>query len=327
MNPVVLYLDKISAPMEQLAMDTIASDTIDLKFLNPTSGPKGTLEEAHYVLATNFLVTREVMDQAKNLKMIQRTGVGYDNIDVEYATSQGLPLSITLGTNASSVAELVVLFMLGLYRKLIPLDRQSKTGVWDSWKYRHVSYELLGKTVGIVGSGIIGREVMKRLAPFGVKLVYYDIKRLPAEMEAELGICYRSLEDLLSESDIVTLHVPWLEATRNMISRERIAMMKPGAVLINTARGPVVDEKALIAALKEGRISGAGLDVFDPEPFTPDSEIVKLDNVITTPHVGAATLDNFQRVFTFCAANIGRAERGETLENVVNGIERARSAF
>ena len=319
MKPVILYLDKISAPMEKLAIETFGSD-IDLRFLNPNEGPKGALKEAHYVLATNFLVTKDVIDQAENLKMIQRTGVGYDNVDIEYAKSKGLPVSITLGTNASSVAELVVLYMLGLYRKIIPLDRQSKTGVWDSWKYRHESYELLGKTIGVVGGGVIGREVMKRLAPFGVKLVYYDVKPLPAETEKELGITYLDLENLLKASDIVTLHVPWLEATRNMISRERIAMMKHGAVLINTARGPVVDEKAMIEALKEGRIGGAGLDVFDPEPFTPDSEILKFDNVITTPHVGAATLDNYQRVFTFCAKNIRNAEQGKKPENVVNGL-------
>lgn len=320
MKTTVLYLDKVSAPMEKLALDIIAQEGIELKFLNPNEGPKGTLEDAHYVLATNFLVTPEVIDQAKSLKMIQRTGVGYDNVDIEYAKSKGLPVSITLGTNASSVAELVIAYMLSLYRKIILLDRQSKAGVWDSWKYRHESFELLGKTVGVVGSGTIGREVMKRLSPFGVKLIYYDVAQLPGEKEKELGISYRSLEDLLCESDIVTLHVPWLESTRNMLNRERIAMMKPGAVLINTARGPVVDEKALIEALKEGRIGGAGLDVFDPEPFTADSEILKFDNVITTPHVGAATLDNYQRVFTFCTENIQRVERGEKPRNVVNGV-------
>jgi len=319
MKPIVLYLDKISAPMEELALQTFGSDVV-LKFLNPNNAPKGTLEEAHYVLATNFLVTKDVIDQAANLKMIQRTGVGYDNVDIEYAKAKGLPVSITMGTNASSVAELVVLYMLGLYRKIIPLDTQSKAGIWDTWKYRHSSFELLGKTIGVVGSGVIGREVMKRLTPFGVKLIYYDIKPLPAETEKELGVTYRTLEDLLKESDIVTLHVPWLEATRNMLNKERIAMMKQDAILINTARGPVVDQKALVEALQEGRIGGAGLDVFDPEPFTADSEILKFNNVITTPHVGAATFDNYLRVFTFCAANIQRVERGEKPENVVNGV-------
>ncbi|MDR2056425.1 MAG: 2-hydroxyacid dehydrogenase [Desulfovibrio sp.] len=319
MKTVVLYLDKISAPMEELVTQSF-SDVAEVKFLDPSQGAQGKLDEARYMLATNFLVTREVIDNAPCLKMIQRTGVGYDNVDIEYAKTKGLPVSITLGTNASSVAELVVLYMLGLYRKIIPLDRQSKTGVWDSWKYRHESFELLGKTVGIVGSGAIGREVMKRLAPFCVNLIYYDIKRLPVETEKELGCSYRPLEGLLKEADIVTLHVPWLEATRNMFSRERLAMMKYGAILINTARGPVVDEKSLIEALKEGRIGGAGLDVFDPEPFTPDSEILKFDNVITTPHVGAATLDNYRRVFTFCAENIQRVERGEKPENIVNGV-------
>ncbi len=325
MKTCVLYLDKISAPMEQLAINTIGGDGIELRFLNPTAAQAGTLAEAHYFLATNFLVTDKVIDQANKLKMIQRTGVGYDNVNVAYAASKDIPVSITLGTNASSVAELVVLYMLALYRKILLLDRQSKSGIWDSWKYRHSSFELLGKTIGVVGSGVIGREVMKRLAPFGVKLVYYDVQRLAPEMERELGASYLNLDELLRQADIITLHVPWLESTRNLISRERIALIKPDALLINTARGPVVDEPALIGALKEGRIGGAGLDVFDPEPFTPESEILKFDNVIATPHVGAATLDNYQRVFDFCARNIRRAEAGEKPENIVNGIAYARS--
>jgi len=317
MKPVVLYLDKISAPMERLALETF-SDGARLKFLNPSVGEKGELEEAQYVLATNFLVTKEVIDTAGQLKMIQRTGVGYDNVDVAYAASKGIPVSITLGTNAGSVAELVVLYMLALYRKLVVLDRQSKTGVWDSWKYRHESFELQGKTIGIIGMGTIGKELVKRLKPFGVSFAYYDAFRLRPEQEAELGIEYRTMNDVLATGDIVSIHVPWNESTRGLIGAAEIARMKPSAILINTARGPIVDEKALVAAIKSGALAGAGLDVFDPEPFTADSDVLKFDTILTTPHVGAATLDNFARVFTFCAANIRRMENGQTPENIVS---------
>jgi phosphoglycerate dehydrogenase-like enzyme len=319
LKSVVLYLDKISGPMEQLLLD-ISPNSLQIKFLNPVIGEKGTIAEANYVLATNFLVTKEVIDAAPRLKMIQRTGVGYDNVDIEYARSKDIPVSITIGTNSSSVAELVILYMLALYRKLIVLDRQSKTGKWDSWKYRHESFELLGKTVGIIGAGAIGRELIKRLTPFGVKIIYYDVFRLTPEKETALGVEYRSMDGLLKEADIVTVHVPWIESTRGMIGKDELAKMKKNAIIINTARGPIVDEKALVNALNEGVIAGAAVDVFDPEPFTADSEILKFDNVITTPHVGAATLDNFSRVFTFCTANIGRVERGEKPENVVNGV-------
>ena len=135
-----------------------------------------------------------------------------------------------------------------------------------------------------------------------------------------MGIKYRTLDDLLTESDIVTVHVPWIESTRGLIGKNELAKMKKSAILINTARGPIVDEKALVGALKEGNIAGAAVDVFDPEPFTANSEILKFDNVITTPHVGAATLDNYSRVFTFCVANIQRMERNEKPQSVVNGI-------
>jgi D-3-phosphoglycerate dehydrogenase len=317
MKTVVLYLDKISAPMEELVTQSF-SGIAEVGFLNPSQGVPGKLDEAHYVLATNFLVTKEVIDSAPHLKMIQRTGVGYDNVDVEYASKKGIPVSITLGTNASSVAELVICYILALYRKLLLLDKQSKSGIWDSWKYRHLSYEILEKTVGVIGMGVIGKELIKRLAPFGAKIIYFDVAPLSPEAEKELGVRYRPMDDLLREADIVSLHVPWNEETRGLISAEKLALMKKNAVLINTARGPVVDQPALVEALHEGRIAGAGLDVFDPEPFAPDSEILALENVITTPHVGAATLDNYTRVFAFCAANVRRLESGMNPENIVN---------
>jgi D-3-phosphoglycerate dehydrogenase len=320
MSTVVLYLDKISAPMEDLVTKSF-SGIADVRFLNPTHGKKGELDKAHHVLVTNYFVTKDVIDNAPLLKMIQRTGVGYDNVDVKYALQKNIPVSITLGTNASSVAELVIGYILALYRKLILLDKQSRAGVWDSWKYRHLSYEILGKTVGIIGMGAIGKELLKRLSPFGAKFIYYDVTPLRPERERELGIGYCSLDELLREADIISLHVPWNEKTRGLISREKLGLLKKNAILINTARGPVVDQVALTEALREGRIAGAGLDVFDPEPFTPDCELLTLENVVATPHVGAATLDNYERVFAFCAANVERLESGRQPENVINGVK------
>ncbi|MDR2077296.1 MAG: hypothetical protein LBP61_10285 [Desulfovibrio sp.] len=317
MKSVVLYIDKISEPMEELAIKSFP-DTLQLKFLYPKNGQKGSLTEAHYILDTHAQVTKDTIDASPNLKMIQRTGVGYDNVDVEYAASKNIPVSVTLGTNASSVAELVVLYMLTLFRNIIILDRQSKEGIWDNWKYRHKSFELFGKTVGIIGGGFIGREVMKRLKPFGVSLVYHDVNRLSPQLEEELGVEYREKNALLVLSDVVSLHVPWSENNRWLIGTDELALMKKTAILINTSRGPVVNQNALVDAIRRGSIAGAGLDVFDPEPFHKDSDILKFDNIITTPHVGAATKDNFSRAYVFCAKNILNMEQGIKAENIVN---------
>ena len=317
MKKIVLYLDKMSAPMEKVLLD-FCPDDLTIKFLNPVQGEKGTIAEASYVLATNFLVTKDVIDQAPLLKMIQRTGVGYDNVDVVYAKAKQIPVSITLGSNASSVAELTIGLMISLLRNLAVLNKKAKEGKWETWTYRHESYEILGKIVGFVGAGTIGKAIMERLAPFGAKMIYTDTRRLPEETEEKLGITYCELPDLLANSDIVTLHVPWLESTRGLIGATELGLMKKTAFLINTARGPVVDQKALVQALRNGELAGAGLDVFDPEPFTADSEILHFDNVITTPHIGAATVDNFKRVFKYCMENIQKVERGEPPMNVVN---------
>ncbi|MDR2160780.1 MAG: hypothetical protein LBO77_01345 [Desulfovibrio sp.] len=319
MKSVILYIDKVSEPMEELAIQSFR-DSLQLKFLYPKKGQQGSLEEADYILDTHAKVTKDLIDAAPNLKMIQRTGVGYDNVDVEYATSKNIAVSVTLGTNASSVAELVILYMLAMFRNLIVLDRQSKAGIWDNWKYRHQSFELSGKTIGIIGGGFIGREVMKRLKPFGVRIIYYDVNRLSPRLEEELGVEFQAKNALLARSDIISIHVPWSENNRWLIGTKELAVMKEGAFLINTSRGPVVDQNALIEAVKAGRIAGAGLDVFDPEPFHKDSDILKFDNIITTPHVGAATKDNFSRAYIFCAKNIFNFDQGIKAENIVNGL-------
>lgn len=326
MTANVLYLDKVTAEMEQVFLSN-TPEGVNLCFKTP-QGPNTrscSFAEANYFFVTNYEVTKEVIDLATTLRMIQRTGVGYDNVDVAYAKTLSLPVSISLGTNATSVAELVIADILTLYRKIQLLNPMTKQGIWDSWKYRHESYEIFGKTIGVVGAGAIGRAVIKRLAGFEPeKILYFDIARQPAGIEEELGIIYCGLDELVAASDIITLHIPLFESTRGLIGRDRIARMKPNAILVNTARGPVVDQQALVEAVRDRKIAGAGLDTFDPEPFVKDDEVLKYENIVTTPHIGAATVDNFTRVIRFCMENVLRCEKGEKPLHVVNDVEYAR---
>ncbi len=237
-------------------------------------------------------VRKEMIDRAKNLKVIGRAGVGLDNIDVEYAKSKGIKVINTPGTTSISVAELTIGHILSVIRKIAYGDREIRNGAWPKKKCKGI--EMYGKTLGIIGFGRIGKEVAKRAEAFGMKIIYYDVHRVSEEVERELGIEYRNLDTLLSESDIVTLHVPLLPETKHMINRERIEKMKDGAILINAARGGIVDENALYKALKSGKLYGAALDVYENEPPN-DSKLLELDNIVMSPHIGAQTKEGQKR--------------------------------
>lgn len=303
----VLYLDKMNEHMERMILDMCPPD-VDLRFLQPNIGKKGTLAEAECLLDTTFKVTREIIDQAPGLKLIQRTGVGVDMVDVEYAGEKNIPVSICRGFNASSVAELAVLDMLALYRHIIQLDMLGKKKEWHTWTYRHESYELLGKTVGIIGGGTIGREVMKRVKSFGTHIIYSDVTRMSEEEEAAIGCRYMDLDELLRTADIISIHVPLLDSTRGMIGKKQFDQMKDSAILINTARGQIVDEEALIEALGSKKIRGVAVDVFEENETLFGLDI---ENLIVTPHVGAATYDNYYRVYKFSLENAQRIAAGQ----------------
>ena len=176
--------------------------------------------------------------------------------------------------------------------------------------------------MGVIGAGAVGQEVIKRLRAFETNILYYDPFRLPEEKEEELGIRYAELETVLEQADIITLHLPLLPATRDLITMEQFKKMKPSAVLINTARGPIVNQKDLVEALRSGEIAGAASDVFSSEPADPNDPLFQLENVnlITTPHLGAATYDNYHRVFQFSLANARRVVAGEPVEGVINKV-------
>lgn len=313
MAVVALYLDKLNEHMERMLLER-CSDEIDIRFLNPTIGKKGELADADILIDTTYKVTKEIIDAAPNVKLIQRTGIGVDMVDVEYAKEKGIPVSVCRGFNSTSVAELAVLDMLAVYRKLSVLDTLTHKGEWHTWTWRHQSYELTGKTVGIIGAGAIGKLVAKRVQAFGASVIYYDVYRMPEVQEQKLDITYRAFDELITEADVITLHSPLLESTRGMIGRKQLLAMKKTAILVNTARDQLVDLEALVEALRENEIAGAAIDVFDPikegSPFFGTEDL----NLVLTPHIGAATYDNYDRVYQLCNKNALHILHGEEPE-------------
>ena len=206
--------------------------------------------------------------------------------------------------------------MLACMRRLSMIDRRCKQGEWHSWTWRHDSYELRDKVIGIVGGGNIGRMVLQRLQGWECKdFLYYDPYPMPKELEEKLHCRRVDLETLLRESDVVSLHCPLTKDTRGLIGEEQFNMMKPNAIIVNEARGAVIDDKALVKALEEGKIWGAAIDTWEKEPLDPNDPLVKMEKVITTSHLGAATRETVVRCFGVGYDNIMRMRRGEELRN------------
>jgi D-3-phosphoglycerate dehydrogenase len=258
-------------------------------------------------------VTSQVIDAARNLKAISRQGVGIDSVDLAACTARGIVVANTPGTSTSSVAELAIGLMLALLRHIPQLDRSVRGGAWS----RLLGHELTGRTVGLIGFGHIAQTVAYMLQGFDVELRYYDPYRPPAEVERKLGARFVPLDKLLSEADVISLHAMHTDDTRRMINRESLALMKPSAVLVNTARGGLVDEAALAEALKRGDLAGAASDVFDPEP-PEGSPLLELDNFIATAHCGAYTAEANARVAIAAAQNLADALQGKRPVSTVN---------
>ena len=235
------------------------------------------------ILRTNIKVTREIVDAAPHLKIISRTGVGVDNVDVPAATEKGILVCHTPGLNASSVAEQTLALILSLAKQLKMMDNAVRTGNWQI-RYASKSVDLEGKMLGLVGVGRIGSSVAQkcRLA-FNMKVIAYD----PYVKQVEGVELCSSLDQVFSRADFVSIHVPYMKQTHHLVDARLLRLMKPDSCLINTSRGAVVDEKALIEALKNESIAGAGLDVFEEEPPSPDNPLFKFDNVISSPHSAA----------------------------------------
>lgn len=260
--------------------------------------------DAEYVILRTIPLSADVISRMPNLKMIQRWGAGVDIIGVGEASQRGIPVANIAGENADSVAELTIALILAVYRRLITIHEALHEGNWIKNTIDKKCYMVNGKIMGIIGLGNIGSRVAKIAGAMGCRIQYYDEVRRPEEAEKELQARYVSLEELIRTSDIITLHIPLSEKTRHLIGAEQIAQMKSSAVLINAARGGVVDEKALTQALKEERLCGAGLDCYEQEPLPSDSPLLELDNVVLSCHVGGNTVDLALRLAKRCPQNI-----------------------
>ena len=232
-------------------------------------------------------VDRKVLDRAEKLRLVARPGTGLDNVDVDYAKQKGVTVLNSPESLVEGVAEHVILLMLALSRRLVGADTGMKAGRWE--KNRLVGSELKGKILGIVGLGRIGRRIGEIAKTMGMEIIVYDVIVIPTDILASLGARVVSLDELFMQSDYITLHVPMAPDTVHLVGAARLAQMKKNAFLVNTSRGGVIDEPALAAALGEGRIAGAALDVFEEEP--PSGEILTAPNILLTPHIGGQTLE------------------------------------
>ena len=306
-------------------MQKLAPEGIETRLVNPNLSHGELIEALKDVVAVIPWLARVPVDLASecpDLKLIQLLTAGFDIVDVSGLQEIGISVANNGGSNAISVSEHAMSLMLSVYRRLTDSWLNTKHGKWregiDQLPFRA---EINGKTVGIVGFGNIGRQVARRLAGWDTELLYHDVVELMPGRDAELGAVATPLDELLRRSDIVTAHVPLNSSTRGMFSTREFGLMKKTAVFINTCRGPVQDEAALIEALQAGEISGAGLDVLEKEPTDPANPLLHMDNVVVTPHWAGGTAEGNERALTFAMSNFQRLAEGRTLLSVVQPVE------
>lgn len=278
------------------------------------------LEHADYIILRTLKLEGNVINNLKQTRLIHRWGSGYDSVDIETAGKRGIPVLVALGVNAVAVAEHCILLMLSLYRHIVVINNMMIQGIWDRQIFIDQSFLMKGKTLGLIGCGNVGKLVAEKVQAFGVRTIYYDVFRLPLDLEQKLGIQFVSLDELYSTSNIISIHVPAMESTIGMIGRKQFEMMKPSTILINTARGSIINEPDLIEALQNKRLFGAGLDSFETEPLPKDSPLLLLDNVILTPHIAGNTRDINDEMINCVLKNIMKSYNGEELPHrmVVN---------
>ena len=295
-----------------LPEDRFAFEAVD------TPEAYGNLSDAEILILRIFNADKAVIERNPNLKMIMRWGAGYDSVDIKAAGERGILVTNTPGANAEAVSELAVMLMLAVGRQLMCYTNSVNAGMWNANAFINSSYCLSNKLVGIVGGGNIGRRVAEKVRAFGAEAQYYDVCRLPEGLEKQVGLRYVSLDTLLRTSDIVTLHVPLFDSTYHMIGAEEIRSMKDGAILINTARGGLVDDRALAKAVDTGKLLGAGLDVVENAPLVINDPMLLNPKIIITPHIGGSTADIADAIIPMLVDDIHAFAGGEMPGHVVN---------
>lgn len=290
--------DEIPPPREVLMREAAASDGLVSLLTDRIDGP--------------------LLDAAPRLRAVSNVAVGFDNIDVEAATARGVVVTNTPGVLTETTADFAMALLLAVARRVVEADKYTRAGRWRSWEpMLFLGQDVHGAVLGLVGLGRIGSAVARRAHGFGMQILYHDVLRRE-DLEQELGIEYASLEDLLRRADFVSIHTPLTAETRHLIGAAQLRMMKPTAILVNTARGPVVDTEALVQALAAGTIAGAGLDVFEVEPIAADHPLLALDNVVVAPHIASASIRTRTKMAVMAAENMLAALAGQPPPNLVN---------
>ncbi len=274
--------------------------------------------DAEGLVACGVRVQEEVLAAAPRLRVVANVGVGYDNIDVAACTRRGIAVTNTPDVLTDTTADLAFALLMAVARRVVEADRYVRDGRWQRWEWSLLwGADIWGKTLGIWGFGRIGQAMARRGRGFDMRILYHSRHRAPEALERETGAQYVDRETLLGKSDFLSLHVPLTAETRGFLRARELALMKPTAYLINTARGKVVEEEALVRALKERRIAGAGLDVFEREPRV-HPELLALPNVVLAPHIGSATGETRLKMALLAAENLLAALDGKRPPNLVN---------
>ncbi len=323
-NTKILYVyeERIPKDLQKLVLDHISIDnfTVDsMTYLTTDGEKKKKLEWADIVLfAPGRFLPDEVIASAKKVKLMQLWSSGYDKFNVKACTEFGIPVANNGGANACSVAEHAVLLMLATYKKLPDSHKRTVDGNWSGNSHGMDMFLMHGKKIGILGFGNIGKQVAEKVSGFGVEVMYHDVKRADLETENRLKVKYVTFDELISESDILTLHLHHNKDTDNIISEKVISKMKNTVILINVSRAGLVDQGALRKALEEGKLHGAGLDVFVEEPTKPNDPLLQLPNVVVTPHMAGSTYDTYVDVMKRVVENFRRVAKGESPLWIVN---------
>ena len=275
------------------------------------------MTEGDVIVVRVLKTPASVLAPKKDLKAVIRWGAGYDSVDIEAAGKQGVFVANMPGVNAYAVAELAVGLMIAAGRKVIDQNRLTQDGIWDNKLYAPQMTSLNHKTVGVIGGGNIGRKVATEVQSFGANVIYYDAFRLSEEREKEFHMEYKPLEELVKEADVITLHVPLLDSTKHMIGEKQFEEMKDHVIIVNTARGGLIDDEALAKALVNGKVAAAGLDCVENENLQENS-LARMSNVILTPHMGGSSNDLAAEMIPKIAEQIKNLEMTGTIGNVVN---------
>jgi len=277
-------------------------------------------------------ITSRIIESIPSVRMIQTAGTGYNRVDIRSAARLGIPVANSPGRNVTTVAEFTLALLIALQRRLVVSDREIKAGQYARARehfFMSGSREVSEAKIGIIGFGEIGRRVAQLALSLGASVSCYDVAQTPETLENELGVAFKPFDELLGSCDVISLHVPLTDRTRGMIGLAEFRLMPAGALLINTSRGEVVDQKALAEALEAGHLGGAALDTVYPEPLPPDDPLLQLspsarDRVLLTPHIAGMTRGAMKRMLTGAIENILRAGSGQSPEHVVNGVRKVR---